>query len=90
MWFWIGIIVGAALTALVVWLRNRNIKLAWYEYLLGVLAIAFGAAAVQHYFGSMAEYEYKSAWMGALVFGVICIVLAAVDWQLVIRHKKTA
>ena len=90
MWFWIGLIVGGALIALVLWLRNRNIKLAWYEYLLGVLAIAFAAAAVQHYFGSMKEYEYKAAWMGALIFGAIFLVLAAVDWQLIIRHKKTA
>ncbi|AII58445.1 dehalogenase [Dehalococcoides mccartyi CG1] len=86
--FWIGLAVGIALTVVVWWLKTKNISLKWYEWILGVLGMLSLFATVQHYFGSLREYEVTSAWMGALIFGIMAIILLTVTWQLVLRRAK--
>ncbi|AGG08552.1 hypothetical protein [Dehalococcoides mccartyi] len=88
--FFVGLAVAVALTLFVVWLIRQQLAIKWYEWIIGFLAVASLFATVQHYFSSLEENEPTSAWMGALIFGIIFLILAALDWQLIIRHKKVA
>lgn len=86
--FWIGLLVGAAILALVFWLRSRNIHVKWYEWLIGAVGFLLLIIAVQHYVGSMAEYVSQSAWMGLLAFGIPALILFAVAGQLIARRQR--
>ena len=88
--FFIGMLWAGAIAALVAWLIFKKVSVKWYEWLLGALALLFAMMTVQHYFGSLNELEPTSAWMGALIFGVIAVILAAVTFQLVWRHNRAA
>ena len=90
MWLIIGIIVGALILGLAMWLRSRSMSMTWYEWLIGIIGLALLLFTVQNYFGSQAELEPKAATMFLLVTGLPALILLAVTWQLVIRHKKTA
>jgi len=90
MWLIVGIIVGALILGLALWLRSKGMSMTWYEWLIGIIGVAFLLFTVQNYFGSQAELEPKAANMFLLVTGLPALILLAVTWQLVIRHKKTA
>ena len=90
MWLVIGLIVGALILGLAMWLRSRSMSMTWYEWLIGIIGLALLLFTVQNYFGSQAELEPKAANMFLLVTGLPALILLAVTWQLVIRHKKTA
>lgn len=87
--FFVGFLAAVLLTVLVFWLIRKGFVLKWYDWLIGALAVLSLFAAVQHYFSSLQENEPKSAWMGALIFGVIFIILAAINWQLVARRNSS-
>ena len=87
-WF-LGMLLGASIALLVVWLRNRGISVKWYEWLMGAVALLLAMLSVQHYVGStFIESEPTAAWMGTLVFGGIAVILLAVAWQLVARRQR--
>jgi hypothetical protein len=88
MWFWIGIVIGGAGIFLYSLLRNKNLILTWYEWLLGLAILAAFTAAVQHYFGSMAEHEPRAAWVGALIFAAVGLVFGVIEWLLVARNSR--
>jgi hypothetical protein len=88
MMFWIGLLIGAAILAIVYWIRNRNLSLKWYEWLMGAIAVLLIFVAVQHYFGALEEYVSKSAWMGILIFGLPALILLSLTWQLIARRNK--
>ena len=90
MWLIIGIIVGAAILGLALWMRSKGMSMTWYEWLIGIIGVALLLFTIQNYFGSQAELEPKAANMFLLVTGLPALILLAVTWQLVIRHKKTA
>ncbi|WP_324665608.1 dehalogenase [Dehalococcoides mccartyi] len=86
--FWIGVLFGAALILLVNWLRTKT-AVRWYEWLIGALGLLSGIGAIQHYFGSLVENEPESAWMGFLVFFILSVLLMAITWTLLRRHKQS-
>ncbi len=88
MWFIIGIVLGVAMLALVLWLRSRDIKVTWYEWLIGVIGLLFLLFTIQNFAGSFAELESKAAWMFLLVTGLPAIILLAVAWQLAWRRHR--
>ena len=88
MWFFIALILGAAILGLVFWLRNRNMRVAWYDWLIGAVGLLLLLAAAQHYAGSLAELYPTAGWMGALAFGIPGLILLAVSWQLVARRQQ--
>ncbi|XUX00422.1 MAG: dehalogenase [Dehalogenimonas sp.] len=89
MWFWIGLFVGVIALLAYGLLRNRNIKLTWYQWLIGLVALASFAAAVQHYQGSILEHEPKAGWMGALIFVIVGLVFAAIDLALIMYSRRS-
>ncbi|GAI40852.1 putative reductive dehalogenase anchoring protein (rdhB) [marine sediment metagenome] len=88
MWFIIGIVLGVAMLALVLWLRGRNIKVTWYEWLIGVLGLALLLYTIQNVVGLLTEIEPTATWMFALVIGLPALILLAVAWQLVARRQR--
>lgn len=88
MLFWIGLMAGVGITVLVNWLTRKKAAVRWYEWMLGGLGMISIFATIQHYFGSLREHEFQSAWMGSLIFGVIGLILLAMVWQLVVRRAK--
>jgi len=82
-WFFYGLIVGAGLMRVVVWVQVGSIAVDWYVWAMVALAVILGALTVQNFFASYRELEPRAAWMGVLFMGVPCLILAAVaTWLL--------
>ena len=88
MWLIIGLVAGAAVLALVLWLRNRDIKVSWYEWLIGVIGLLLLMFTIQNFAGSLAEIESTAANMFLLVTGLPAIILLAIVWQLIARRQR--
>lgn len=84
MWlgFFIGIILGVALLALVMWLRSKAINVTWYEWLIGAIGLALLVFTIQNVFGSFDENEQTAGQMFLLMPGLPAIVLIYLSWQL--------
>ena len=90
MWFLIAFILGAGLLGLAIWLHNKRISLTWYEWLIGLVGIVLLLFTIQNFTASFAEYNPKAAWLILGFIGLPALILLAVTWQLVRRHKKMA
>lgn len=77
-WFLFGLLMGAGVMRLIVWLQAHNMVVSWYVWLMGGMALFLATLTVQHFFASIDESEPKAVWMGALVMGVPSLVLAGV------------
>lgn len=86
--FWMGLMVGAGAGVFAMWLAQKKLGIRWYEWLMGGLAVILLILAVQHYFGSLTEYEPTAGWIGALMYGGLGIFLAAVAWQFIWRRSR--
>ena len=90
MWLIIGLVAGTGLLALVLWLRGRNIKVIWYEWLIGAVGLLLLLFTIQNFAGAFAEFEPTVAYMFLLVTGLPSLILLAVVWQLVARRQRVA
>ena len=89
MWLLWGLALGAGLLFLVVWLRGRGINLAWYEWVLGILGVAFILFAYQNYQASVAEFQPNAPGKFLLVFGLPGLILLVLAVFLVwFRHAR--
>jgi uncharacterized membrane protein len=89
MWFLAGLIIGAGLITLALWLRGMKISVRWYEWLIGILGLLLMLFTIQNFSASFAEYEEYAAWTFLWVFGLPSITLLAIacllPWR---RHRK--
>jgi hypothetical protein len=90
MWFITGIVLGALLLGLFVYLKSKNIMLNWYEWLIGIVGLVLLILTAQNFFGLFAEFEPAAAWKFLLVIGLPALILLAVAWQLAARRNKAA
>ena len=89
MWMLMGLALGMGFMLLIVWLHGRGTRLAWYEWLLGVLGVAFILFAFQNYQASVAEFEPTAPGMFLLVFGLPGLIMLALAIFLVwLRHFR--
>jgi len=88
MWFIIGIILGAAILGLAIWMRSNHITFKWYEWLLGVIGLFLLLFSLQNFFTAFDEAEPQAAWMSLLVFGLPAIILLVVGWQLAAQRRR--
>ncbi len=88
MWLIIGLVAGAAVLGLVLWMRGKDVAVKWYEWLIGALGLMLLLFTIQNYAGSLAELESTAANMFLLVSGLPAIILLAVSWQLVARRQR--
>ncbi len=90
MWLIIGLIIGAALLRLELWVRNKNLAVTWYDRLIGAIGLLLLMFTIQNFFGSQAELESTAASMFLLVTGLPAIILLAAAWQLIARRQRSA
>lgn len=93
MWLIIGLLLGAGITS-AVWLRSKDVKIAWYEWLLSVSGILLILFTIENMRTSYAEFETLAASKFLLIFGLPGLVLfllavALVFWRF-IRRKRLA
>ena len=90
MWLIIGLVTGAGLVALILWLRRRAIAVAWYEWLIGAMGLLLLLFTIQNFVASFAEYEQRAAWTFLWMFGLPAMVLLAIACLLPwLRHRKS-
>jgi len=90
MWFIIGLIIGAGLLALVLWLISRKIVVKWYEWLIGTIGLGLLLFMIQNIIGSVREMETIAAWQFLWIIGLPAIIfLALAGWLPWRRHRKT-
>ena len=90
-WFLFGLLLGAGILALVFWMRARKVKVAWYEWIMGIISLVLIVLLLQHFVGSIAEEETRAAWMGVLFLGIPAVVLGVLavrlPWQRQLRGR---
>jgi hypothetical protein len=90
MWFIFGLLIGAGLLALVVWLHRWKIVVKWYEWLIGVIGLGLLLFMIQNIAGSVREMETTAAWQFLWIIGLPAIILLTLAWWLPWRrHRKT-
>ena len=85
-----GLIIGACLVGLVVWLRNRQIATKWYDWLIGIIGLALLLFTIQNMEGSLVEGYATAALMFFVVTGILSLVLMAVPVFSVWRRSRAA
>ena len=90
MWLIIGIILGAIVLGLLYWIRSKDIKVSWYEYLIGVIGLLLLLFTIQNFAGSFTEIEPAAAWMFWVVTGIPALILLTVAGSLAWRRNRTA
>ena len=77
-WFFYGMIVGAAGMKLIDRVRDTPMKVDWYVWVVAACALFLGTLALQHFSASYKELERRAAWVGLASLGVPAIMLAIV------------
>jgi hypothetical protein len=78
-WFWymlIGFIVGGGSVYLWTLLREKTIKLIWYEWGLTVLGSVIFLFMGQTFIASFGEGVPRAAWMSLVFLGLPIIIIA--------------
>ena len=77
-WFWyvlIGFLLGGGAVYLWVYLRDKAVKLVWYEWVLFVLAGLIFMFLGQTFIGSLEEGQRQAAWLSVVFMGVPIIIM---------------
>jgi len=77
-WLWyvvIGFLLGGGVVYLWSFLRDKAVKLVWYEWVLFILAGLIFIFLGQTFIGSFQEGEPQAAWMSVLFMGVPIIIM---------------
>ncbi len=90
MWFFAALIVGAGVVALAFWLRSRDVKISWYEWLIGIVGLLLLLFAIQNYFGFTAELEPAAPGLILLIMGLPSLVLLAIAGLLIWRRQRAS
>jgi uncharacterized membrane protein len=56
MWFLVGMLLGALVLALALWLRKGNVAVKWYEWLIAAIALVLMLFGLQNYWATRAEH----------------------------------
>ena len=89
MWFIFGLVVGAGLIALIMWLSSRKIVVKWYEWIIGAIGLGLLLYMIQNIIGSVREMETTAAWHFLWMIGLPAIILLALALWLPWRRRKT-
>ena len=88
MWLIIGLVAGAAVLGLIIWMRSKDITVKWYEWLIGAIGLVLLLFTIQNFAGSLAELESMAANMFLLVTGLPAFILLAVAWKLIAGRER--
>ena len=74
--FVIGLLIGALILAMSLWLRARGFVIRWYEWLLAGLGLFLLTFSMQNYWATSAEHWSRGTPLTfLLVFGLPALVL---------------
>jgi len=88
MWLVIGLVLGIAILALVLWIRNNKVAIRWYEWLIAAIGLGLLLFSIPNFTSSFAEREPTAAWMFLLVLILPAVILMAIAFQLVWRRSR--
>ncbi len=92
MLFYIGLLLGLGLLALVLWLRSRRVAIAWYAWLLAALGLALLIFSLQNYLAATADQEPASPGLFLLVFGlpglILFLLAGGLVWWRTLRQAR--
>ena len=88
MWFIVALILGVIIGAAVLWSRSQDIKITWYEWLIGIAGVFLLLFTIQNYAGTLNELDSAAANKFLLVTGLPSIVLLLIAGMLVWRHHR--
>ncbi|BAX79965.1 dehalogenase [Labilibaculum antarcticum] len=83
-WFWyvlVGFLMGGG--AVMIWhiLKNANLKLVWYEWILVILSFVTFMFMSQTFIASFQEFEPQAAWLSVVFMGMPILIMAVVVFR---------
>lgn len=90
MWLITGLIFGAALLGLVIWMRSKNISLTWYEWLIGAIGLLLLFWTTELVTGSAGAVGEPASgiWLFLLLMGLPALILLVIAWRLAARRQR--
>ena len=85
-WFWYvlwGFLLGGGAVYLGLTLKEKAVKLVWYEWALIVLGAVFYILMGQTFIASFGEGQPQAAWMTLIFMGIPIILIAVGSFRLV-------
>jgi len=80
LWLVLGIIIGFALHWLISQVKNNNLSVQWYQWVLGVGSVAMLLLTVENYIGLQQELEPIAANFVLIAMGLPAVILGALTW----------
>lgn len=91
MFFWLFIVAVFAALALGLFLKQRGLNTAWYEWVIGGIGLFLLFFTIDNYMGAFKEFENQAAGYLLMALGLPSLILLAVAGMLVWRrNRKTA
>ena len=88
MCFVVALILGAAIGGSIIWLRGRDIRVTWYEWLIGIIGVLLILFTIQNYFGAVNEFRSTAANWFLIATGIPALILLAIAFQFVWRRNR--
>ena len=85
-WFWymlLGFLLGGGAVYLAMLLKEKTIKLTWYEWILVVLGFVLFLFLGQTFVASFLEGEPRAAWMSLIFLGLPILLIGVGTFRLV-------
>jgi uncharacterized membrane protein len=83
MWLVVGLLAGAGVAIVLLWLRSRSVRTSWYHWLIAMVGLLLIFFALENARTSISEFENTAAARSVLIFGLPGIVLVALSGLLV-------
>jgi len=90
LWALLGLLLGILGFAMVKWLRSRDMKVTWYDWLIGIIGLAMLIFTFQNFYSSFMEDEAFAGWMFLLFPGLLAVVLMGIVALQIWRRNKIA
>lgn len=88
MWILIGLLLGILFTWTAIKLTSKNLKVLWYEYVLGALGLLLFLFVAQNLVGSIDEWEMQAFWMFVVILGLPSLLLMGIPALRIVRRYR--
>lgn len=81
-WLVVGVVLGIGLYHVASRSLSGRLRVRWYQWLLGLLAVAMFLLALQNYLALQDEFEPTLAIFSLLAFGLAGVLSTALLWAI--------